>query len=153
MAESAQFVPKCWMFIRMGDFQSHMMGHQQMNMGFFGVEPSTIMAKIVWLTERCQRLHSHLAPHGYDFELPSHNWDNDGEAVFTPSCRKYVTIENMLFNMTESDTVSSLPSPNQARLLAGETQEQQAQESLISSMRSTSTPSTFSTMKTPSCSG
>ena len=36
MSDSAQFVPKCWMFIRMGDFQSHMTGHQQMNMGFSG---------------------------------------------------------------------------------------------------------------------
>ena len=78
-----------------------------MGMGFFWVEPSTIMAKIVWSAEGCQRLHSHLAPHGYDFELPSHNWDNDGEAVFTPSCNKYITIENLLFNMTGSERMEA----------------------------------------------
>ena len=48
-------------------------------------------------------MHSHLTPHGYGFELSSHNWNNDGEIVFTPSCYKYVTIENMLLNMSESE--------------------------------------------------
>ena len=57
----------------------------------------------MWSTEGYQRLHSHLTPHGYGFELPSHNWNNDGEIVFTPSCYKYVTIENMLLNMSESE--------------------------------------------------
>ena len=86
------------MFIRMGDLQSNMTGQQQMNAGFFGVDPSIIVGKIVWSTEGWN-----LTPHGYGFELPSHNWNDDGEMVFTPSCYKNVPIENMLLNMSESE--------------------------------------------------
>ena len=50
MAESAGFRPKCWMFINMNDFQDNMTAQEQVE--FFGVEPSTIMAKIVWSGER-----------------------------------------------------------------------------------------------------
>ena len=35
MAQSVEFVPKCWTYVRMGDFQSEMSGQRQMEMGFF----------------------------------------------------------------------------------------------------------------------
>ena len=73
MAESVEFAPKCWTYARMGDFQSEMSGQRQIEMGFFGVEPSTIMARIVWPEEGCRRLRSQLPPHTTGQELYSHD--------------------------------------------------------------------------------
>ena len=46
MAESVGFRPKCWMFINMNDFQDNMTAEEQVEVGFSGVEPSTIMARL-----------------------------------------------------------------------------------------------------------
>lgn len=70
-------------------------------MGFFGVKPSTIMGKIVWSGEGCQRLHSLQASHGWGQELPSHNWNQDSVEVVVPSSSKNINIWDMLENMTE----------------------------------------------------
>ena len=90
-----------FIIIRMNDFQENMTGQEHVEVGFFGVESSTIMTKIVWLEEGCQRLHSHMAPHRLGCELPPSGWGPDIVPVFIPSCRKYVTIGDLLDNMTE----------------------------------------------------
>ena len=104
MAESAGFKPKCWMLINMKDFQDNMTAQEQVE--FFRVEPSTVMAKIIWSEDGCQRLHSHMAPHRLGWELPPSGWGPDIVPVFVPSCRKYVTIGDLLDNMSEDQRQS-----------------------------------------------
>ena len=92
----------------MGDFQSEMSGQRQMEMGFFGVEPSTIMARIVWSEEGCRRLHSQLPSHSAGQELHSHDWGYS-VPLYEPSCRKYmyISLGDMLDNIMESERLEA----------------------------------------------
>ena len=83
-----------------------MTAQEQVEVGFFGVEPSTLMVKIIWSEDGCRRLHSHMAPHRLGWELPPSGWGPDIVPVFVPSCRKYVTIGDLLDNMSEDQRQS-----------------------------------------------
>ena len=90
----------------MGDFQSEMSGQGQMEMFFFGVEPSNIMARIIWSEERCRRLHSQLPSHSAGQELYSHH-SGYSLPVYEPSCRKYISLGDMLDNCMESERLEA----------------------------------------------
>ena len=93
------FVSNCWMFVEMADFVKDMPREQQISLGFWGVEPSTKMARIEWSPEGCQRLHGHLPSHGC---LPQ-----DPHTVFEDNCYKLVTIADLISEMSDEERAAN----------------------------------------------
>ena len=83
----------------MADFVKDMPQERQISIGFWGVEPSTKMARIEWSIEGCHRLHGHL---------PSHGWlPQDPHAVFEDNCYKFVTIADLISEMSDEERAAN----------------------------------------------
>ena len=64
------------------------------------------MARIVCSEVGCRRLHSQLPSHSAGQELHSHDWGYS-VPVYEPSCRKYISLGDMLDNSTESERLEA----------------------------------------------